>query len=177
MNENNDTQVLDEGISSNEVNCPPEEAHCANWTPFPRFKDFLARVEKSALPMAVTSAGSRIISQSERNKLRQEGLEALENDLKDAFGTSFDVVRTKDGLVIVAEGGGFTFSWELKSTIKSLDYDPFIEAENYVEAVEERNAKKEALEKAKLAREEAIRAKREAKVAEIEAKKAARGEK
>ena len=30
MNENNDTQVLDEGISSNEVNCPPEEAHCAN---------------------------------------------------------------------------------------------------------------------------------------------------
>lgn len=129
------------------------------------------------MPVAVTSAGSRIISQSERNKLRQEGLEALELDLKDAFGTSFDVVRTKDGLVIVAEGGDFTFSWELKSTIKSLDYDPFIEAENYVEAVEERNAKKEALEKAKLAREEAIRAKREAKVAEIEAKKAARGEK
>lgn len=31
MNENNDTQVLEEGISSsNEVNCPPEEANCAN---------------------------------------------------------------------------------------------------------------------------------------------------
>lgn len=168
MNENNDTQVLDEVNST---------SHEASWTPFPRFKDFLARVEKTSLPMAVTSSGSRIISQSERNKLRQEGLEALEGDLKDAFGTSFDVVRTKDGLVIVAEGDDFTFSWELKSTIKSLDYDPFIEAGNYAEAVEERNAKKEALEKAKLAREEAIRAKREAKVAEIEAKKAARGDK
>ena len=29
MNENNDTQVLDEGISSNEVNCPPNEANCS----------------------------------------------------------------------------------------------------------------------------------------------------
>ena len=27
MNENNDTQVLDEVNSSNEVNCPPEEAN------------------------------------------------------------------------------------------------------------------------------------------------------
>ena len=30
MNENNDTQVLDETNSSSEVNCPPEEANCAS---------------------------------------------------------------------------------------------------------------------------------------------------
>lgn len=143
----------------------------AKSAPFSAFKAFLRSVEQMDLTEAVTASGTRIISQSERNTLRQQGLKALEEDLKRVFSPSFDVVRTKDGFVIVAEGRDFTFSWELKSTIKSLDYDPFIEAENYYTAVKEKSAKRQAAEAAKKAREEAIKARREAKVAEIEARR------
>ena len=42
------------------------------------------------------------------------------------YGEDFDILETKEGIVIAAENepGEFTFSWELKSTIKSIDYDP-----------------------------------------------------
>ena len=142
------------------------------------FAAFLREVAETSFPLAVTASGSRIIAQSDRNRLRQKGLEALESDLRALFDSEFDVVRTKDGLVIVAENDGenpFTFSWELKSTIKSLDYDPFIEADNYSEAQEAKRAKKEASERAKKEREAVVSAKRAEKVAEIEARKANRG--
>ena len=62
----------------------------------------------------------------------------------------FDVVETKDGIVIVAENepGDFTFSWEVKTTIKAIDYDPFIKAqrekdkEDKIKATEAKRAKK-----------------------------------
>jgi hypothetical protein len=48
------------------------------------------------------------------------------------YGDEFDIVETKEGIVIVAENQAddWTFSWELKSTIKALNFDPFLEAGN-----------------------------------------------
>ena len=87
-----------------------------------------------------TANGMVTIQQTQRNQLRKEGLQAFKQDLIDWYGNEgFDVVETKEGIVIVAEAaaddddGGYTFSWEIKPTIKNLDYDPFIEANNFEE--------------------------------------------
>ena len=63
-----------------------------------------------------------------RNKLRKEGLEALYLDLKRLYGDTLDVLEGPNGtILIVAENPDFTFTWELKSTIKGIgpSYDPF----------------------------------------------------
>lgn len=89
------------------------------------------------------------------------------------YGDEFDVLETKDGLVLVAENepGEWTFSWELKSTIKSLDYDPFIEANNYDEEVASKQEKRLRREQEKEAKLKLLEEKRAKKLAEIERKR------
>ena len=79
-------------------------------------------------------------------------------------------METKDGIVLVAENepGDYTISWELKNTIKSIDYDPFLEAASYEESELEKANKKEAREAEKERKAAALEAKRAKKLAEIE---------
>ena len=89
------------------------------------------------------------------------------------YGKEFDIVETKEGIVIVAENdpGNFTFSWELKSTIKSLDYDPFMEANYFDEEQASKAERKMRREQEKAAKIAEIAAKREKKMAELERRK------
>lgn len=81
-------------------------------------------------------------------------------------------METKDGIVVVAENepGDFTFSWEVKTTIKSIDYDPFVEADIYDQDCLAKEEKKAAREKEKQNKELELERKRLKKLAELEAK-------
>ena len=139
----------------------------------PKFSEFLRMVEETEYETNTTATGALTIQQSARNELRKIGVAALKADLEWLYGDEFDVVETKEGIVLVAENkpGDFTFSWELKNTIKSLDYDPFIQASNYEEAVAEKAEKKAKVEAEKAERAQKLEEKRAKKLAEIEAKK------
>ena len=139
----------------------------------PKFSEFLRMVEETEYETNTTATGALTIQQSARNELRKVGVAALKADLEWLYGDEFDVVETKEGIVLVAENepGDFTFSWELKNTIKSLDYDPFIQASNYEEAVAEKAEKKAKAEAEKAERAQKLEEKRAKKLAEIEAKK------
>ena len=139
----------------------------------PKFSEFLRMVEETEYATNTTATGALTIQQSARNELRKVGVAALKADLEWLYGDEFDVVETKEGIVLVAENepGDFTFSWELKNTIKSLDYDPFIQASNYEEAVAEKAEKKAKAEAEKAERAQKLEEKRAKKLAEIEAKK------
>lgn len=139
----------------------------------PKFSEFLRMVEETEYETNTTATGALTIQQSVRNELRKVGVAALKADLEWLYGDEFDVVETKEGIVLVAENepGDFTFSWELKNTIKSLDYDPFIQASNYEEAVAEKAEKKAKVEAEKAERAQKLEEKRAKKLAEIEAKK------
>lgn len=82
------------------------------------------------------------------------------------------MVETKEGLVIVAENepGDFTVSWELKPTIKSLDYDPFVQATLYEEALAEKAEKKAKVAAEKAEHNKKLEEKRARKLAELNAK-------
>lgn len=137
------------------------------------FGAFLRNVEATDYATNTTTTGALTIQQSLRNSLRKEGVAALKADLQWLYGEEFDIVETKDGIVIAAENepGNFTFSWELKSTIKSLDYDPFIQASNFEEAQAEKREKKARIEAEKIEHERRLAEKRARKLEEIEAKK------
>lgn len=139
----------------------------------PKFSEFLRMVEETEYETNTTATGALTIQQSARNELRKIGVAALKADLEWLYGEEFDVVETKEGIVLVAENkpGDFTFSWELKNTIKSLDYDPFIQASNYEEAIAEKAEKKARVEAEKAERAQKLEEKRAKKLAEIEAKK------
>lgn len=139
----------------------------------PQFIDFLKSVEQTEFEVNTTATGASTIQQSRRNSLRKEGVAALKADLEWLYGKDFDIVETKDGLVIVAENepGDFTFSWEIKSTIKSIDYDPFLEASAYEEEEMAKSEKKALKEKEKQIKLKELEDKRNKKLAEIEAKK------
>ena len=139
----------------------------------PKFSEFLRMVEETEYETNTTATGALTIQQSVRNELRKVGVAALKADLEWLYGDEFDVVETKEGIVLVAENepGDFTFSWELKNTIKSLDYDPFIQASNYEEAIAEKAEKKARVEAEKAERAQKLEEKRAKKLAEIEAKK------
>ena len=139
----------------------------------PKFSEFLRMVEETEYETNTTATGALTIQQSARNELRKIGVAALKADLEWLYGDEFDVVETKEGIVLVAENkpGDFTFSWELKNTIKSLDYDPFIQASNYEEAIAEKAEKKARVESEKAERAQKLEEKRAKKLAEIEAKK------
>lgn len=140
-----------------------------NW----QFKQFLKEVSETDFETNTTATGTVTIQQSARNALRKRGVEAFKADLVEIYGDEFDVLETKDGLVLVAENepGEWTFSWELKSTIKSLDYDPFIEANNYDEEVASKQEKKLRREQEKEAKLKLLEEKRAKKLAEIERKR------
>ena len=139
----------------------------------PKFSEFVRMVEETEYATNTTATGALTIQQSARNELRKVGVAALKADLEWLYGDEFDVVETKEGIVLVAENepGDFTFSWELKNTIKSLDYDPFIQASNYEEAVAEKAEKKSKVEAEKAERAQKLEEKRAKELAEIEAKK------
>lgn len=136
-----------------------------------QFPDFMDRVSKTEFETNTTASGTETIQQSTRNKLRKEGVAALKHDLMKIY-PDIDIVETKEGIVLVCENDAFTFSWELKSTIKSLDYDPFIEASNFDEANAAKEKKKADRDAAKIAKVEALEAKRAEKLKQIEARKA-----
>lgn len=137
------------------------------------FKDFLHKLENEPLEIKEKTNGTATIQQTTRNQLREEGVAALLDDLTKLYGDEFDIVETADGICFVAENeeSDITITWELKSTIKSIDYDPFVEANSYDEMRAEKAAKKEARQKEKAEKEELVRIKRAQKLAEIEAKK------
>lgn len=135
------------------------------------FEAFLDEVMNANLNTVVTTIGTKIIQQSTRNNLRKVGVEAFKKDLEAMFAHRDDIsiLETKDGIVVAVENaaGDFTFSWEIKSAIKSLDYDPFIEAGNYDDAVAEKQAKKERIEKEKADKIAKMMEKRAKKLAEV----------
>lgn len=136
------------------------------------FANFLHEVEQTDYSTNKTASGALTIQQSTRNSLRREGLKALVTDLK-AWLPDFDIVETKDGIVIVAENepGDFTFSWELKSTIKSIDYDPFIAANNWEEKQIQDAAKKADRIKRAEEKQEALAEKRAKKLKALKSNK------
>lgn len=136
-----------------------------------QFPLFMAKVAKTAFTTNTTASGTETIQQSTRNKLRKEGVAALKHDLKKLY-PNIDIVETKEGIVLICENDSFTFSWELKSTIKSLDYDPFIEASNFDEANAAKEARRNEREQEKIAKAKALEAKREEKLKQIKAHKA-----
>lgn len=135
----------------------------------PQFSIFMHKVEQQPLETNTTAAGTFTIQQSQRNTLRKEGLAALKADLMHWYGGEFDIVETKDGIVIVAENepNDYTFSWELKSTIKSIDYDPFIEASAFEEDMADKDARRQAREAQKAAHLDQIARKRKEKMEEL----------
>lgn len=137
------------------------------------FGEFLKEVSQTEYEQNTTATGTVTIQQSTRNALRKKGVEALKHDLELMYGKDFDVLETKEGIVIAAENdpGEFTFSWELKSTIKSIDYDPFIEANNYDEEVANKAEKKLRKEQEKALKIKQLEEKRAKKLAEIERRK------
>ena len=137
-----------------------------------QFADFLSEVEQTEFDTNTTATGTLTIQQSQRNLLRKKGIAAFKADLEWLYGDLFDVVETKDGIVIVAENepGDFTFSWEVKTTIKAIDYDPFIEASAFEESEIQKASKKAQREKDKEDKIKATEAKRAKKLAELEAR-------
>ena len=134
-----------------------------------KFGQFLSTVEKTEFNTNTTATGAFTIQQSQRNTLRKEGIAALLEDLTAWYGNDFDVVETKDGIIIAVENepGDFTISWEIKTTIKSLDFDPFIEAAAYEDSVAEKEEKKRIKDAEKLRKEKEMQAKREKKLIEL----------
>ena len=76
------------------------------------FTKFLKEVEQSQYDTNTTATGTVTIQQTTRNVLRKAGLAALKHDLELIYGDEFDILETKEGLVVAAENepGDFTFS-------------------------------------------------------------------
>lgn len=136
------------------------------------FLDFLENVRMANYPTNVTALGTITIQQTLRNNLRREGVAALKHDLELIYGNWFDIVETKEGIVIVIENepNELTISWEIKNTIKALDYKPFDEADKWDEAQASNEAKKNAREQEKEAKAILLAEKRAKKLAELERK-------
>lgn len=67
------------------------------------FKQFLKKVEQTEFKTNTTASGTLTIQQTKRNELRVEGVEALRQDLVALYGDDFDILTTKEGLIIVVE--------------------------------------------------------------------------
>lgn len=134
------------------------------------FGKFLHDIEQTNFNFHTTVNGDVTIQQSDRNKIRSKGIEAFLTDLINWYGDDFDIVRTKEGIVVVAENepNDFTFGWEIKCTIKSPDYDPFIQASLYEDEVKKKEEKRQQQQKEKEEKQLQIEQKRAAKLAQIE---------
>ena len=77
-----------------------------------QFSKFLQEVVETEYETNTTATGTVTIQQSTRNALRKKGVEALKHDLELMYGEDFDILETKEGIVIAAENepGEFTFS-------------------------------------------------------------------
>lgn len=67
------------------------------------FKQFLKKVEQTEFKTNTTASGTLTIQQTKRNELRVEGVEALRQDLVALYGNDFDILTTKEGLIIAVE--------------------------------------------------------------------------
>ncbi len=131
-----------------------------------KFTSFCRQIASlGALPTNITANGTETIQQTARNQWRAEGVAALVDDLKQMYGDEVDILVTKEGIVFVIENEatGYTISWELKNTIKALDYDPFEAANAYDDEVASKAAKAKARE-AEAAAKAALMAEKRAKV-------------
>lgn len=134
------------------------------------FKAFLRQVEETNFETNTTAAGTLTIQQTTRNKLRAEGVEALREDLIDLYGDEFDIVTTKEGIIIIAElEDGQLFSWEIKNTIKALDYNPYFEADKYDNELSVKANRAAQREAEKAQRIKLLEEKRARKLAKLEA--------
>lgn len=116
-----------------------------------KFNDFLRKVENNTYETTVNARGAITIQQTVRNKLRAEGQQALFEDLK-ALYPDFDCLLTADGIVFVSPNKDFDFSFQIKTTIPSTDYNAYDEADSYERTVKMKAEKKAEQEKAKKAR-------------------------
>lgn len=139
-----------------------------------QFLRFLNNVQDANYEQNTTSTGTVTIKQTLRNNIRSEGIEALLADLKWLYGDEFDILRTKEGIVFtLLMNNGELFSWELKSTIKALDFDPYVAADMFASEQEKKISKKESRRLEMEAKELALAAKRQAKLLEQERKQQA----
>lgn len=122
-----------------------------------KFKDFLNKVENSTFPITVNAKGLATIQQTVRNKLRAEGQQALFEDLKELY-PDYDCLLTADGIVFVSPNKDFEFSFQLKTTVPSIDYDAYEEADAYARAEQ---IKKEKAEKKAKEQQERIKRQQE----------------
>lgn len=115
------------------------------------------------------------------SKLEQKFSRALKSDLVNAIQEQFNtisnesvkVLRTADGITLVADTSAGFVSIVLNPTIKNLDYEPFEEADLYEQEQAEAKAKAEEKAKAKaekIKRDTERRAKEKAERAERLAK-------
>lgn len=140
-----------------------------NYTP--KLAEVLKEIETSKLETNTTVTGSLTIKQGLRNELRKVIEQSLMDDLTYLY-PDYSVLLTKDGLVIAAENqDDYTVSIEIKTTIKTLDYDPFIAACNYEEELQAKAEKKKASEQEKAEKIRLLEEKRAKKLAEIKNKK------
>lgn len=140
-----------------------------------KFTSFCRQIASlDALPTNITASGTETVQQTTRNQWRAEGVAALVDDLKQMYGDEVDILVTKEGIVfaIENEATGYTISWELKNTIKALDYDPFAEANAYDDEVAEKAAKAKARQDAAAAKAALMAEKRAKVVSRLKAKEA-----
>lgn len=140
-----------------------------------KFGAFLKSLESCGeIPTNMTSSGVKTIQQAVRNKIRQQGVQALLDDFRAIYGDSAEILETEGGIVFAVEtddGKGFTLSWEIKSTIKSTDYDPFIDAANYDEKKANKEESRLRKEREQKEHEETAKRKREELLAKLEKNK------
>lgn len=65
-----------------------------------KFIDFLYQVQDSTYEQNTTSTGTTTIKQTLRNQIRAEGVKALLHDVMMMYGEDFDILQTKEGIVI-----------------------------------------------------------------------------
>lgn len=79
-----------------------------------KFGTFLKSLESCGeIPTNMTSSGVKTIQQAVRNKIRQQGVQALLDDFKAIYGQSAEILETEGGIVFAVEtdeGNGFTLS-------------------------------------------------------------------
>ena len=131
-----------------------------------KFTNFCRQIANlSTFPTNITASGTETVQQTVRNQWRTQGVSALVEDLKQMYGDELDILVTKDGIVFVIENEvtNHTISWELKNTIKALDYDPFEAANLYDDEVASKAEKAKARQAAAMAKA-ALMAEKRAKV-------------
>ena len=85
-----------------------------------KFAQFLEKVAHNKYNVSVNARGIQSIQQTDRNKLRREGEDALFEDLLNIY-KDFDVVQTKDGIFLIVHNTSL-FYYKLVPDKLILDY-------------------------------------------------------